>query len=325
MRNQINRAAVVAAFAACAATAASCGIEKQSAPPLAGPSEYGTSITMVADPNMVARDGVSTARVTLVARGPNSAPIANLPIALFLTPVNGGTLSAPQVVTDANGRAVFTYTAPSIDTLVDRVAIEATPFGQNFADTTFRRIDVALLAPGAATPAFSVLPATPQRFQAATFDASATTFGGTACNGLCTYTWTFGSESTATGQVVTYKFQQQQTYVVTLSVLSPTGITTTRQQSVAVTAATLPTAVITVSPTNPKENDVVSFSGAGSTAANGATITNWEWDFGNSVIKTGVSVTHQFTDDRTYVVRLTVTDSNGLTATSTATVTVAAP
>jgi chitodextrinase len=321
----MRRVACAAGIAAVGSLVMNCGIEKQSAPGLSGPSELATSIAMVVDPDIVARDGASTARVTLIARDANAAPIANLPVLVTLNPVNGGTLSASQVVTDGNGRAVVTYTAPSIDTLVDRVTIEATPFGSNFDNTISRRASVALLAPGAATPSFAASPASPQRFQLTTFDGSATTFGGAACHGSCTYNWSFGSEATATGEVVSYRFQQQATYVVTLSVTSPTGITTSTQHNVVVTAATLPTAAFTISPTNPRVGDTVLFNGGSSTAANGATIAEYTWDFGNGSNASGVSASTTFGSARTYTVRLTVRDSNGLTATSTQTVTVNTP
>lgn len=318
-------AAAAAALGLCATATASCGIEKQTAPALAGPSEFGTSITMVADPNMVQRDGVSQARITLIARDANSGPYARRPINVSIAPINGGTLSASQVETDATGQAVFWFTAPSVETLVDNVTIAATPFGANFDNAVAQSISVRLLAPGAAKPVFTVSPPSPQRFQSATFVASGTTFAGTPCQSACTYVWNFGGESSATGEVVAYAFKEQKTYIVTLSVTSPTGITTTTQQNVVVQAPTLPTASFTVSPSSPLIGQTTNFNGSGSTAANGATIATYAWDFGNGQTATGSSATTTFASDATYIVRLTVTDSNGLVGFVTQSVTVRKP
>ena len=321
LRRLVRTASVVAL----GGVAASCGIEKQSAPALAGPSELATSISMTATPDVLSRDGASQATITLTARNADATPLPGLPINLSLNPVNGGSLSASQVTTDAAGRAVFTLTAPSLDTVLNSVVIGATPVGTNFATAVTRSISVALTGPSAATPAFTVTPTSPQRFQLASLNASGTTFEGAACS-TCTYAWTIGSEATLSGQVVNYRFQREATYAVVLEVTAPSGIKTRTQQNVAVSAALAPTAAITFSPSNPRVGDQVFFNGGSSTAPNGATITEYTWDFGGGqAAATGVSASTTYTAARTYVVRLTVRDSNGQTATTTVSVSVAVP
>jgi len=302
-----------------------CGIEKQTAPALAGPSELSTSISVTATPDVVNRDGESQAVVTVFVRDAEGKPIAGLPMLLTVDPFNGGVLSASQVTSGANGQAAVVFTAPSLNTPVTVVTIGATPIGANFDNAVMRHASVRLAAPSAATPSFTVTPATPQRFQLTTLDASGTTLSGASCGSNCQYTWKIDSEATLSGQVVNYQFQQAKTYVVTLEVTSPGGVVTSTARSVTVTAAPLPTPVITVSPSSPLIGQTTFFSGSASTAANGATIVGYVWDFGNGQGATGSSATSSFPSDGTYVVTLTVTDSNGLVGTATQSVTVRKP
>jgi PKD repeat protein len=325
--NRFTRvAAVFAALGLCAVTAASCGIEKQGAPALAGPSEFGTSITVTATPDIVNRDGESQAVVTVTVRDAQGQPVAGLPLALSVSPFNGGVLSAAQVTSGADGRASAVFTAPSLNTPVSTVTIGATPIGSNFDNAVMRSASVALAGPAGATPSFTVAPANPQRFQLTTLDASATTLSGVACASNCQYSWRLGSEATLTGQTVNYRFQQEATYVVTLDVTSPGGVLTSTSRPVTVAAAPLPQVVITVSPTSPLIGQTVFLSGAASTASNGATIVEYTWDFGNGApAASGVSATTTYSPDGTYVIRLTVRDSNGLVGTATQSVTVRTP
>jgi PKD repeat protein/uncharacterized cupredoxin-like copper-binding protein len=66
---------------------------------------------------------------------------------------------------------------------------------------------------------------------------------------------------------------------------------------------------------------VFSFSGAGSTDADGS-IVGYAWNFGDLGTGTGVTVTHSYAAVGTYTVTLTVTDDDGATDTDTAVVTV---
>lgn len=323
--NGFSRAVVAGTLGLCAAATASCGIEKHSTPALAGPSEFGTSITVTATPDIVSRDGESQAVVTIFVRGPEGQPVVGLPMALTLSPSNGGVLSAAQVTSGSDGRAVAVFTAPSLNTAVSTVTIGAVPIGSNFDNAVMRTARVALSGPAAATPSFTVTPPAPQRFQLTTLDATGTTLSGATCGSTCQYTWRIGSEATLSGQTVTYRFQQEQTYVVTLEVTAPGGVVTQTSRNVTVGAASLPTAIITVSPASPFVGQTTNFSGAGSTAANGATITEYTWDFGNGQTATGVNATSSYASDGTYVVRLTVRDSNGLTNSVTQNVAVRVP
>lgn len=311
------------ALLACAMLSASCGIEKQTPPDLTGPSEFATSVTLTASPEVVNRDGESQSVITVLARNASNEPASGLVVRFGLEPSNGGTLSSSQVTTNSNGTATVVFTAPSTDTQVDNVRVLAYPAESNFDNASARNVLIALAGPDSAEAGFTFSPEEPERFQAVVFNAATTTMAGQQCGSACTYAWDFGGEATATGMIVTYSFRQQQTYIVTLRTTSPGGVTTLTQQTVVVSAGTGPSAAITVSPTAPRVGQTVFLSGAGSTTANGATISEYTWDFGNGTTGTGVSPTVTYNAAATYVVRLTVRDSNGLTATITSNVVVA--
>ena len=313
------------ALLACAMLSASCGLEKQTAPDLTGPSEFATSVTLTASPEIVARDGASQSVITATVRGINGEPVAGRRLTLGINPSNGGSLSTAEVVTNANGTATVVYTAPSIDTPVNTVEVTATPSETNFDNAATRNVAIALVGPASATPEFAVTPVSPQQFQLTTFNASATAIDGQTCGSACTYTWDFGGEGSATGMAATYRFQRQQSYVVVLSVKSPGGVTTTTQQTVTVTAGTAPTATFTVSPTAPVAGQTLYLNASSSRAANDATIVEYTWDYGNGSTGSGVTTSTSFAGAGSYIIRLTVRDSNGVTATTTQSVTVANP
>ena len=73
MRSGVRRALLLAAIAT---GVSGCGVDKQSAPPLTGPSELGLSLTLTATPDQVVRDGSSRSVVTVIARDGQNRPVA---------------------------------------------------------------------------------------------------------------------------------------------------------------------------------------------------------------------------------------------------------
>jgi PKD repeat protein len=318
-----------AAFVTIVAGLAGCGVEKQSAPALTGPSELALALTITAQPDQVVRDGTSRSRITVTARDEKGQPKAGQLLTLSISPSNAGSLTERQVVTQSNGTATFDFIAPPLNTPVpnDQVFVGATPVGDNFDNSVTRTVTIALIPSNrtAPNPSFTVTPETPRLDQPATFDASATTDEGVPCGDTCTYAWDFGGEATASGRVVTYQFKAARQYLVTLRVTDSAGSSASAIRSVTVTAAGEPTADFSFSPTDPAPNETVRFNGSDSRGANGATIVEYLWDFGNGQTATGVTATTTFQNERTYVVRLTVRDSNGGTASRTRDVSVKVP
>src|SRR5919202_323222 len=141
------------------AGASACTLKKQEAPSMTGPSELGTSVTIAVTPDVLTQDGASQSLVTITARDANGQPLRNLSLRAEIY-VNGsivdfGTLSARNVVTDANGRETLVYTAPPYAGSVDTgtmVQIMVVPAGSDFANATARTASIRLVPPGVVIP-----------------------------------------------------------------------------------------------------------------------------------------------------------------------------
>ena len=178
-------ASTVAASAAVLLPLAGCTMHEQEAPPLSGPSEYGTSIAMTVAPDVLTQDGASQSLITVTARDANGQPLRNVSLRAEIQ-IGGvradfGTLSARNLVTGNDGRATVVYTAPAapavaVDngTLVD---IVITPVGSDFNNSTPRTAAIRLVPPGIVVPpdglkpAFTFTPSAPADSQPVLFDA----------------------------------------------------------------------------------------------------------------------------------------------------------
>lgn len=189
--------------------------------------------------------------------------------------------------------------------------------------STARTVTVSAVSAPSVT--IAVAPDPPLANQQATFTATTTAATG---HSIVRFNWNFGDGTTqvTTSPTVTKTFSSLGTFVVTVTVTDDLGQTASTSKQVIITGAGV-TASFTFSPTAPVTNDTVRFDGSASTGAAGATITEWKWDFGDGATETDddPTATHAYTAARTYVVRLTVTDSNGRTGTTTRDVVVKAP
>src|SRR5207249_3018222 len=102
-------------------------------------------------------------------------------------------------------------------------------------------------------------------------------------------------------------------YTVTLTVLDDDNLTTSTSRTIVVNAP--PDAAFAVFPAAPFAGDAIVFDGSASTDPEGS-LAAFAWDFGdNTAIATGMNVSHAYAQPGTYLVRLLVTDSVGLTDT----------
>ena len=321
---------------ACAAITASCTMSKQEAPPLTGPSEFGTSITVGATPDVLPTDGGSQSLVTITAFDSNGSPLRNVTLRSEIQ-VNGvladfGTLSARNVVTDSSGRASVVYTAPLIQGGVDTgtvVDIGVTPMGSNYANAVTRTTSIRLVPSGVVVPpdglqaAFTFTPGSPLESQPVFFDA--TSSKGTAVNPIVSYRWDFGDGGFANGPTISYAFDTPGTYTVKLTIFDALGRSAFTTRSVSVGQSQRPTAEFVFSPTDPLTNQAVNFNASASVATAGRRIVSYTWDFGDGtpLVTSGVAITsHGYGVPRTYTVTLTVTDDIGRTGTISKTVAV---
>jgi PKD repeat protein len=182
-----------------------------------------------------------------------------------------------------------------------------------------RRQLVAVSATAAPTVTMTVVPTPPLLGQTATFTAAATPAQN---HSIRSYAWNFGDGTTATTTVptTTHVFTAPGTFVSTVTVTDDIGQTGVGTTSFTVSSGI--TVSFTFSPTGPHAGTTVFFNASGTTSSAGANIVTYAWDFGDGNSGTGVTASHAYGAAGTYIVRLTVTDSLGRTATSTQQVTV---
>jgi PKD repeat protein len=327
---------------AIAATSLSCTMKSQDTPALTGPSELGVSITLRTQPEILVQDGSSQALVTITARDSNGKPKKDVSLIseIFVGGVHTdfGSISARNLVTDANGDARLVYTAPALPSgpAVDAgtvVEIAVTPLDRNgtggFGNSTTRFASIRLIPPGIVVPpdglqpVFTVTPSSPTDHQTVLFDASTST--APANNPIVSYSWNFGDGSTGSGRTATHSFSIPGTYAVTLTVMDQYNRTASTTQTLDVAGGTAPTASFLSSPAAPLIGDTVNFNASASLAVPGRTIRSYAWDFGDGTLKTttGPTTTHDFVTAGVFTVTLVVTDDAGRQGVATASITIA--
>ena len=295
--------------------ATGCTLDKATAPDMSAPSVFGMTITPVASPDTLPRDGQSTSLVRIVVHDFQDKAIAGQRFTITSTT---GTLSTTDVTTDSSGTATVRFTAPSPTTNASTATITLTPVSELGTVTSgTRQVVIGLSGPPVPTASFNWSPSTPGQFDLVTFDASASTLSGTSCLEVCTYGWDFGDGTSSTGRITTHRFTGTGTFSVRMTVTSPDALSVTSTRSVVVGQPATITAVITQSPTDAKVNDTVIFDGSGSTTPDGTAIVSYSWDFGNGSQASTRQATTTYTAARTYTVRLTIVDALGRTATIT--------
>ena len=172
------------AVAALALSLGACTTKKTEPPAPSGPSELGTSLALTATPDLLPQDGSSTSQIVIRAFDQNGQPVRNLSLRVE-TAVGGvitdfGRLSAKDVSTGSDGRAVVVYTAPKPVDNIDRntrVQILVTPVAGNSNGTQSRFAEIRLVPTGVVggetpVPNFTITPATPKQLETVTFNAS---------------------------------------------------------------------------------------------------------------------------------------------------------
>jgi chitodextrinase len=308
---------------------AGCAIDKQTTPPLAGPSELGLSLAISATPDIITQDGHSQAMIEIVARDASSQPVGGLALRAE-TLVNGvaadlGVLSSKSISTGSDGRATLTYRAPAAPSSSQSsdiiVTLALTPVGANYAGSVARFVDIRLARPGVIMPSnglpkpiFFYSPSEPRTDDDVYFDGSASfdTDGE-----IVSYSWTFGDgRSTVSSSPTTrHSYGLAGTYNVVLTVTDDRGLSaSTSPTEVTVATSSDPTASFVSSPAAPKINGLVSFNASASKGVEGRSVVEYQWDFGDGtplVTSASPVVTHVFTTAASYTVTLRITDDTG--------------
>jgi methanogen extracellular protein (TIGR04279 family) len=160
---------------------------------------------------------------------------------------------------------------------------------------------------------------------ATTVEGDSVTFSGAGSydtdGTIIGYFWNFGDGSTGVGASASHTYTTPGTYTVTLRVTDNNSAEGTATSTIVVNANHAPTC--TISTSDGKINEAISFSGAGMDID--GTIASYSWNFGDGSSGSGASTAHTYTVEGTYTVTLTVTDNKGKTGTATASVRVYPP
>jgi PKD repeat protein len=313
-----------ALVATVAMTVAACSLDKQEMPPLSGPSEFALSLTMTASPDTIPRDGRSQSIVTITARDPQGRPIVGQRIALSLNAnaPQGAALSQSEVTTGSTGTATFAVTAPVAGSLGD-ITVSATPVGTNASNATSRTIQIFANPENSTIPtaAFTFSPATPDVGQTVTFNASTTTDEGVSCSS-CNFFWDFGGDGTATGVIATHAFSSGGAFVVKLTASDSGGSSGTTQQTVTVSAPSIPTS-LSVTPTTATAKLAQTFTASATPAANHRIVSyQFIWGDGDSNTQNSPVIQHTYQQSGSFLLTLTVRDDLGQSTTGNTVITV---
>jgi PKD repeat protein len=166
--------------------------------------------------------------------------------------------------------------------------------------------------------ALAIAVRSPEAGQSVGFDGSSSS---DADGSITSYAWAFGDGHTGSGRTASHTYASPGTYALKLTVTDSSGQHASITQSLTVFGG--PTAHLAASATQVEEGASVDFDATGSAAGgSGASIQTYAWSFGDGTSATGAAPSHAYSAPASYTVKLTVTDSAGVSATTTQTVTV---
>ena len=215
-----------------------------------------------------------------------------------------------------------TVDAPDWETDISYHTVRSGDFTTYWDNLSIKYVEQSNQVPEAT---YEYVPADPAVGDTVTFDASAASDPDGSIAG---YSWDFEGDGSydAAGETATHTYEQSGDFSVSLRVTDSDGATDLASQTVAVTADTSgPDAAFEVSPSSPQAGDSVAFDASASSDSDGS-LTEFEWDLdGDGQYEaTGQSVSHTYAESGEFSVSLRVTDSDGLTDTTSQTVSVTA-
>jgi PKD repeat protein len=150
----------------------------------------------------------------------------------------------------------------------------------------------------------------------------AVTFDGSLsddADGTITFLWDFGDSNNSTGVSPAHTYAAPGMYLVMLTVTDDGGKTDTQTTVAAIGQGNRPPTANAGGPYGGTVGAPVLFEGPGSGDADGS-LASAQWDFGDGAMDTGLVAVHTYTAPGPYTATLTVTDDDGATDQSTATV-----
>jgi PKD repeat protein len=156
--------------------------------------------------------------------------------------------------------------------------------------------------------AFSANPANGAKGTEITFDASASQDpDGT----IQLYQWDFGDGARGEGKIAKHRYDSSGNFTVVLTVTDDKQGKSTSTGEIRIENTIPPVAHFNFQPQQGDINTVFSFDGSASTDSDGRIKTH-KWQFGDGTSAQGENVKHKFKNKGEHIVRLTVTDNDGL-------------
>jgi PKD domain-containing protein len=220
---------------------AACTVDQTTIPNLAGPSGFGTSVKVTANPEIVTLGQSGSAsgqqsQITVQVFDAAGQPKANQTVALD-TVINGvasgcGQLSPRIVTTGSDGRALAVFTAPgtppncpSFNT-DGTITVRAMPIGSQASSLAAGTVNIFLAVPTSAGSggSFAANIALTQIAGVRTFqfDGSSSASPGHA---IVSFLWSFSDGHIESGAIINHDFASSGTYFVTLTVSDDIGQT----------------------------------------------------------------------------------------------------
>jgi PKD repeat protein len=132
------------------------------------------------------------------------------------------------------------------------------------------------------------------------------------------YSWNFGDGTTANGNPATHKYTSANSYLAVLNVTDGQGNSAQSSQTINVSVQN-PSVTLNPSSVSSRNNKSLSFSADASDPA-GKTLT-YQWDFGDGTVQAGTNAaSHSYSSNGTYIVKVTVDNGDGGTASASGTV-----
>lgn len=175
--------------------------------------------------------------------------------------------------------------------------------------------EVSSVVGGVPVAAFSASPAS-----GTAVAGQVVTFTDKSTGNITSRSWDFGNGQTGSGQTASTNYNSAGTYTVKLTATGPNGSnTSTQSYSVKAASTTAPVANFIANPTSGTAPLSVTFTDSSS-----GSIASWSWNFGDGATSTTQSPSHTYATVGSYTVKLTVTDSKGVTSVKSSTVNVTA-
>jgi chitodextrinase len=176
-------------------------------------------------------------------------------------------------------------------------------------DAQWKTRNYAVIAVARPVAVFTYSPAAVATGQEVAFDGSGSS---DPTEGIASYAWDFGDGTTGAGAKAAHAYAKAGAYAVRLTVTDASGSKDTAVHGVSV-ADRPPIARFAFAPASPEADQQVSFDSSASSDADG-TIGAYSWDFGDGATSAAANPTHRYAGPGSYVVRLTVTDDSGNSA-----------